>query len=224
MLFFFSVMAVIALLFSLLFLIPLLIARLLFSFFFLIIALPTAAVVAYHYLGGAALIQELIHQQQQAQQVQVKIAELGNSPAAVIKALNANLQENPNDAQGWYLLGKLYLDQQDYANAVTSLVKANALEANKTEIMTTYAQALFFANNRSLSPRITQLLNAVLKLESNNVDALNLFAIGAYNAKEYSVAIHYWQQVLVLLPQDSNEQKLVIEMMDKAQSLEKNPH
>ena len=215
MIFFFVLLGCMALAFIVLLIIPLLIARLLLALVFLIIAVPAFVFVAYWYLGGAELVHELTNQRQQLIHVQAKMKEF-NSPAQVITAMKAQLQAHPEDAKAWYLLGKLYLSQQDYVSAADALAKANHLEVDNPEFMTSYAEALFFLNNRSLSPQIAQLLNKVLAKDPNNIDALNLFAIGAYNAQEYRVAIRYWQHLLVLLSENSEEQKSVIEMIDRA--------
>jgi len=195
-------------------LIPLLILRFLLTALGLLIFLPLFALSFYWLWGAAPQIEAWAAQQQQIVHAQELMAQF-KSPKEVIEALKTRLKADPQSAKGWYLLGKLYLDQQNYAEASQAFARANELHPNKPEVMVALAQTLFFENNRLLDPKSTALLNEVLTLDPKNKDALNLLAIGAYNAGDYPTATRYWQELLPLLTEGSEEQNLVIEMLSQ---------
>ncbi len=199
--------------------IPLLIARLLFSSLAILLLLPFFALWIYGHWGSAEALRELIQQQEQALQVKHFMTQF-NSPQQVIEQLQQRLKAHPESAQGWYLLGKLYLDQQDYPQALSSLKRAHHLSPHQFEFMIAYAQALFFSKGRLLNLKAKALLEESLRVEPHNPDALNLLAMGAYNAGDYVNAIHYWEQLLPLLEPNSKEQKLVLELIAEAQKKE----
>lgn len=215
MILFWVLMVLFSLGISLLVLLPLLIARFLFPFILFIILVPVFALAVYGYWGSSELITAWSKQQEQTAQVQTLMEEF-KSPDEVINALKLRLQENPQSAKAWYLLGKLYLDQQNYPEAKKALAEADHLKPHKVEIMVAYAQALFFVNNRELNPSIMDLLTQVLEKDPQNMEALNLWAIGSYNAGDYEKAIHYWQQLLPLLSENTQEQSLLLQMINQA--------
>ncbi|GEM_PF-4923135 len=83
-------------------------------------------------------------------------AEFG-SVDKVIEKLAHHLQQKP-DAQGWFLLGKLYLNQRQYAQAAASFEKAIQWGATDKSVKRLQAQALALAQQTqrlSLLPGVT---------------------------------------------------------------------
>jgi len=52
----------------------------------------------------------------------------------VIASIKKKLEANPNDVEGWVILGKLYLSQQRYIEARLALGKAHELEPDDEQI------------------------------------------------------------------------------------------
>lgn len=74
----------------------------------------------------AALEEWLLHGKEHYQLL-LEYQQLGGLEGLITK-VNAKVKENPNDAQGWYILGKLYLMKQDLPNARKALEKAHQLK------------------------------------------------------------------------------------------------
>jgi len=100
-------------------------------------------------------------------------AELGNSADNVIKRLKKQLEQNPKSAKGWYLLGKLYLSQQNYSAAVDVFSKANNLQPNEPEIMLNYGQALLMAKQPEAAVKIWKKLRDHYPENSDEAKALD---------------------------------------------------
>ncbi len=55
------------------------------------------------------------------------------------------LRKNPEDPNGWKLLGRTYVELQHYAEAADAYRRALALSGERPDIATDYAEALVFA-------------------------------------------------------------------------------
>lgn len=87
---------------------------------------PILSFVGYWAWGGSQQVEATLQYQQKVREVAKLVQQMG-SRQQVIALLNKQLQERPNDAKGWYLLGKLYLGGGDYHQAKRCLARANQL-------------------------------------------------------------------------------------------------
>jgi cytochrome c-type biogenesis protein CcmH/NrfG len=55
------------------------------------------------------------------------------------------LQQHPQSAQGWYLLGRIYLSQQQFAAAVSAFTTAYKLQPQNPTIVFYYKKSLSLA-------------------------------------------------------------------------------
>ncbi len=116
--------------------------------------------------------------------------------AANVAALAKRLEQNPNDADGWVMLGKSYSMLERYSDASNAYAKATALKTNDADLLADYAFALGMANDRSLRGRPTELLQQALKLSPENPKVLQLAGSAAFEAKDYKAAIAHWQKLM----------------------------
>lgn len=180
------------------------------------ITFPLFAVGLYLVFGGSAELQKFWAWQQQKLEVQQAMAKL-KSPQELIDHLRDHLSQNPQSAEGWYLLGKLYLDQRQYADAESALNQAHQLQPQSSETVLALAKANFFNHQGHLTPAMAALLTSVLKSLPEPVDALNLLAVNAYRQKDFRQAVSLWQQALSLVPPDSPDSRTLLGMINQAQ-------
>ena len=141
---------------------------------------------------------------------------LNHSPREIMDQLKTRLQQDPNQPQGWYLLGNLYLGMKRYPEAVQALSKANQLQGGIAKIQLALAEALFFANRHQLNAQSKQLIQEVLKEEPDNINAINLLALDAYHAKRYPQAIGYWEKLLPRFPENSESHQMLLQLIANA--------
>ncbi|MFU8797371.1 MAG: tetratricopeptide repeat protein [Gammaproteobacteria bacterium] len=99
--------------------------------------------------------------------------ELGHSADTVIKRLKKQLETNPNSAKGWYLLGKLYLSQENYTEAVEVFAKANHLQPDDPETLLNYGQALLMAKQSKEAAAIWRKLRSHYPDDSEEAKTLD---------------------------------------------------
>ncbi|MEA2206942.1 MAG: cytochrome c-type biosis protein CcmH [Blastocatellia bacterium] len=115
---------------------------------------------------------------------------------ANVAALAKRLEQNPNDADGWIMLGRSYTSMEKFPEASGALAKATSLRANDAGLWADYAFAMAMANDRSLQGQPMVLISKALQLDPENGKALQLAGSAAFEQKNYKQAIEYWQRLL----------------------------
>ena len=69
----------------------------------------------------------------------------------MVEGLAAKMKANPDDAQGWLMLGRSYRVLEQYAKAVDAFAHAYQLLGDQAEVMLLYADTLGFANDKNLT-------------------------------------------------------------------------
>lgn len=174
------------------------------------------SLVFYLHWGASKQLSHYWALKDRSRRVKLEMAKYKN-PQQIIARLKTHLARVPDSAEGWYLLGQIYLTMQNYTKSVAALEKAYQLDNHRINTAVTYAQALFFNNNRQLTPFAKQLLKSVLKRSPKNIDAINLLAINAYNLGDYQEAIEYWERLLPLFEPGSKDSKILLAMIAKAE-------
>ena len=186
------------------------------------IAFVTSVIIAvlalciYAHIGSYKALRQYWRIQAESTQVKAALAKI-KSPQQLIDQLQQHLTQDPNSAEGWFLLGKLYVDTGQVLLAQKALSRSYQLSPHNVDYVLTYVQADFFANGRKLSPDDVALLAPILKRDPNNVNAINLLAIDAYLQHHYQTAVSYWERLLLIFPPDSADSKAVLQMIAKAQ-------
>lgn len=183
---------------------------------FLLLILPTLAIVFYFWWGSSSSLSALYTAQKQAIAAQ-KFRNAMGTPQQVIEVLKKHLDQDPYSAEGWYLLGRLYLSQQQFDKAVAAFASANDLQPNKPTILFQYAQALYF-KQQSLKGKPTELLLEVLRLDPKNDLAINLLAVAAFQIGNFQQAIDYWERLLPKYAPQSPDGQALLQAIAKAQS------
>lgn len=90
------------------------------------ILLCLSALILYEFSGNKLTLQQWLSHGKEHYQLQLEVERLGGIDA-LIKRVQAKLETNPNDAQGWLILGKLYLGKHDEKSAKAAFQRAKAL-------------------------------------------------------------------------------------------------
>jgi cytochrome c-type biogenesis protein CcmH len=138
---------------------------------------------------------------------------------ANVAKLAARMEQNPSDLQGWIMLGRSYLNLEKYAEASKAFAKASALKPDDANLLGDYAFALGMANGQRLKGQPLELINKALKIDPENPKALELAGSAAFEAKNYSQAIDYWQRLLKKTPPDTELALALAQRIIEAKSL-----
>lgn len=116
--------------------------------------------------------------------------------SAMADRLAARLKEQPQNADGWAMLGRSYSVLGRHPEALQAYERAVALRKDDPELLADYADALALRNNSRLAGEPMKWVKRALKIDPHNIKALSLAGTHAFDRKDYAGAVKYWQQVV----------------------------
>lgn len=168
------------------------------------LAVPTLAVVMYLNLGNL----EAMDPQRVAQPAASPHGDETNMAAQIemmVGRLAQRLQENPQDIEGWVMLGRSMSVLGRYDEAVMAYENAIQFAGEDPNVLTDYADALAMAGNQSLEGKPMELLLKALRIDPNNQKALWLAGTGLFERGDFAGAIEYWSHLMEQLPPGSED-------------------
>jgi len=118
-----------------------------------------------------------------------------------INALAEKLAANPDNPEGWLMLGRSYMSLQNYTGAIEAFEKAVELEsAQKPQALVSLGEALLASTGSEIDGRVASLFENALALDPNNPQALFYGGIGAFNRGDTALAADRWERLLSLNP------------------------
>lgn len=183
------------------------------------VVIPALAVTLYLTLGNPdAMDPKKVAQAQQASP-HGKGAEMKAQIQQMVGRLEQRLQKNPQDIQGWVMLGRSMAVLGNYDKAVKAYEKAIRFVGNDPDVLTDYADALAMArSDQSLDGKPMEMLKKALVADPNHQKALWLAGTGLFEHGDFAGAIDYWSRLLKLLPPDSKDQDLMRANINEARS------
>ena len=154
------------------------------------VLIPVAAVLLYLQFGSLEGLDVTHHA---ARDVSSMTAEHFQEMA---EKLAARMRENPDDVEGWMMLGRTYQALERFQQAADALSKAVALNPGNADLLADLAEALALRNGRTLAGEPTRLLDRALKLDPDNNKVLALSGSAAFERKDYKAAIRHWEALL----------------------------
>jgi cytochrome c-type biogenesis protein CcmH len=185
---------------------------------FLLIFVPALASVIYLRLGNSEAVTKWLALENGKDSLKQELAKFG-SRQNVIYALHQKLMSLPKSsesAKGWYILGKLYFNENNIDEAIRSFHQAMELKPQEQEYILQFVTADFY-KNKFLSQEDKQILQHLLKLSPKNINAINLLALDAFQSKHFSEAIYHWETLLQFFPAESEDSRNLLAMIQEAQ-------
>jgi cytochrome c-type biogenesis protein CcmH len=132
--------------------------------------------------------------------------------------LEATVKAQPEGAEAWYFLGRAYMSQSLFAQAVEAFQKAADLANRPPEVLGQLAQAQFFSGDRTWTPALQALTDEALKANPQENTSLGLLGIAAFESARYADAISYWQRLLDAMPPEDAAREQILSGIERAKS------
>jgi cytochrome c-type biogenesis protein CcmH len=120
-----------------------------------------------------------------------------DSPAAMVGRLARRLEREPNDLEGWLMLGRSYAQIEQYPLSARAYERADSLAGGQNaEAITGLAEALVLSDRGGLDGRAGRLFEKALELDPNSTKSLFYSAIAALERKEFPLARQRFERLL----------------------------
>lgn len=172
----------------------------------LLAVFPVLTVGLYLYLGAPTILQELA----------LTEAQSSYDVEGMVTALEEKLKSTPDDAEGWYVLGRAYISFGRNADAEVALRKAVTLSPKDARILAQYAEAIALGQN-SLDGRPLELIREALEISYEDEKALELAGLAAFQKENWAEALHYWRRLLKRLPKETEQHDAIAQAVRTAE-------
>lgn len=123
-----------------------------------------------------------------------------------LQKLAGKLEKNPEDANGWYILARSYIEMKRYAEGAKAYEELVKLVPDEAQLWANYADVFAMAHGKTLQgEEVTRLLGQALALDPDNITALALSGSAGMERGDYVVALTNWQKLYGLLHPGSQD-------------------
>ncbi len=138
---------------------------------------------------------------------------------SLVERLAAKLQQTPEDAEGWMLLGRSLAVLGKYERAAQAYARASQLAPRDADLLADYADTLAMAQGRKLEGEPFAIIKRALAVDPAHVKSLALAGSAEFERRNYAAAIGYWERVLKLEPPNSEFARMVTDSIAEARTL-----
>jgi cytochrome c-type biogenesis protein CcmI len=114
--------------------------------------------------------------------------------------LRTRLAQQPGDATGWLLLGRVFASVEKLQSALDAFDKALSLEPNKPGTLSSYSQALLMTGQQENYRQAETLLKRLLVIDPQDSNALGMLAVVATELGEDELALKSWRDLQQAMP------------------------
>lgn len=119
------------------------------------------------------------------------------SPGAAIAKLEARLKADPNDTEGWQLLGWAFFETGRYAEAATAYRKATALAPNRAEYWSALGEATALSTSKQEMPKdAADAFRKAIALDPKDPRARYFLGVEKDLAGQHQAALDDWFALL----------------------------
>ena len=138
---------------------------------------------------------------------------------AMVARLAAKMRENPDDVEGWKLLGRSYAVMGRYDDSVKAFAQAAERSPRDPQLLADFADVLAMSRGGKLTGEPERLVERAVQMDSKNLKALALLGTAAYERKDFARAAEVWARMLPLVPEGSEDARTISENVAEARKL-----
>jgi cytochrome c-type biogenesis protein CcmH len=177
----------------------------------LVAAVPAAAGLIYVLLGNPAAVNAPAasaapagHGQGEATDPQI---------VAMIDRLAEKMKANPDDPNGWVLLGRSYFKLGRYEDSTAAFAEAAKRMPANAGLLADQAEAIAMGQGRRLAGRPAELLERALEIDPNDPKTIAMSAAAAVERGDIDGAILLYRRLKALVPADSEDAQQLTQVL-----------
>lgn len=188
--------------------------------YLLIVAVPALSFALYWILGDYQAITRVNDPNQAGQTGQDNAAM--PSPEAInqmVAKLAEKLKNEPDNLEGWLMLGRSYKVLERYPEAVEAFSHAHQLAGDKVEVMLPYAEVVALSKGGNWGGKPYELIAKSLSIEPDNPTGLWFAAIANAQQGDKKTAVDFLRKLETRLPADSPDKQQIHEIIQNTERL-----
>jgi cytochrome c-type biogenesis protein CcmH len=121
----------------------------------------------------------------------------------MVAGLESRLAQNPDDPEGWAMLGRTYQVLEQYSDAAQAFQKLYDLTSD-VRAKSEYAEAMILSNDAVVSAELAQILAQVMDEAPLDPKARFYFGVGVAQQGDLAGAVQVWTDLVHLSPDDAS--------------------
>jgi cytochrome c-type biogenesis protein CcmH len=178
----------------------------------MVLLVPALTVGLYYQLGSP----EMTRPAQERMAGAPHQGEAMPSVEEMMTALTARLKENPEDSEGWFLLGRSYMALDNYPMASQAFEKLHQLVGDDPVVLLSWADAQAMAQKGNLAGKPSELIRKAVKLAPEDTTALWLAGMVEDQSGNHQLAISYWERLEPKIKDDPESRKRIESLLASA--------
>lgn len=138
-----------------------------------------------------------------------------NELQAFALGLRTKLANSGDDAVAWMLLGRVAMSLNDYEMAMQAFDKALIMQPDNHNVLVNYSQALLIEGSEASINRAARMLSRVLRAEPQNIDAISLLALIAYEREDWLEAKSAFEVLLSTVQPNDPRYAMIKQRIDE---------
>ena len=138
---------------------------------------------------------------------------------AMIETLAEKMKANPDDPNGWVLLGRSYLKLGRYDDSAAAFAEAAKRMPEVAALLADQAEAIAMAQGKSLAGRPSELLKRALALEPNDPKTVAMSGAAAAERKDYDGAIKLYTHLKSMVQPGSEDAQQIDQVLAELEAM-----
>ncbi|GAA71254.1 c-type cytochrome biogenesis protein CcmI [Pseudoalteromonas sp. BSi20439] len=132
-----------------------------------------------------------------------------NELQAFALALRTKLSQSGDDEVAWMLLGRVAIMLNEFDMAKQSFDKALSMNPDNMQALVSYSQVLLLEGSEENMTRAAGMLSKVLQAQPNNLDAISLLALIAFERKDWLQAKAAFEVLLASMDESDTRYAMI---------------
>lgn len=137
----------------------------------------------------------------------------------VVVQIKQRLQEQPDDARGWFMLGRAHMTLNEFPQAVEAIRQSYALVGDEPEVLIRLADAIAMSQQGSMGGEPESLLLKALAIQPDNLQGLWLLGMAQSERDDHVAAVATWNRLLPNLQDDPASLQEVNQLIASSQQM-----
>lgn len=131
----------------------------------------------------------------------------------MVAALVGRLKDNPDDAEGWFLLGRTYMAMNAYDKAAATFGRLYQMVGDEPVVLLAWADAQAMTQKGDLTGKPAELIRKAVEVAPEDPTALWLAGMVEEQAGDHRLALTYWERLAPMVQDDPESRDRVASLI-----------